>query len=157
LIESMWLSERIKFAGEAAGVRNVRLLGAGPPADLESLAMSLTAPSPHGSGNGHAADARDEAGKPTSRRGQAIGIDVFDLRTWTPNGGGTGLVLVSPIALKRNHLVDVNRLLGVSRAPIVGLITYEDRDRPAGQRQLDEIVAQAKSWSRPRLKPRSPR
>jgi hypothetical protein len=108
--------------------------------------MSLT--------NGHRSDSGN--GKPV-QRGDAVAIDVFDLRTWSANGGGTGLVLVSPVALKRNQLVDVNRLLGVSPAPVVGLITYERRDRAPGQRQLDEKVAQAKNWSRDHLKLRSPR
>ena len=154
------LCERIRFAVEAAGVKSVRLLSAGPPADLESLAMSLTVRARSDSGNGQPIEATDEPTAPAEARGgrpgRAVGIDVFDLRTWSTNGGGTGLVLVSPIALKKNHLVDVNRVLGVSRAPVVGLITYERRDRAPGQRQLDEIVSQAKTWSRRHLKSRSP-
>ena len=160
VVESLWLSERIRFAVEAAGVKSVRLLSAGPPADLESLAMSLTVRARSDSGNGQPIEATDEPTAPAEARGgrpgRAVGIDVFDLRTWSTNGGGTGLVLVSPIALKKNHLVDVNRVLGVSRAPVVGLITYERRDRAPGQRQLDEIVSQAKTWSRRHLKSRSP-
>ena len=122
--------------------------------------MSLTVRARSDSGNGQPIEATDEPTAPAEARGgrpgRAVGIDVFDLRTWSTNGGGTGLVLVSPIALKKNHLVDVNRVLGVSRAPVVGLITYERRDRAPGQRQLDEIVSQAKTWSRRHLKSRSP-
>ena len=79
-IESMWLSERIKFAVEVAGVKNVRLLGAGPPADLETLAMSLREEDQNSSGNGRPAGAKDEPADRAmkSRRGQGVGIDVFD-------------------------------------------------------------------------------
>ena len=144
-IESMWLSERIKFAVEVAGVKNVRLLGAGPPADLETLAMSLREEDQNSSGNGRPAGAKDEPADRAmkSRRGQGVGIDVFDLQTWSRNGGGTGLVLVCPNALKKTHLEDANRLIGVSGAPIVGLITYTRRT--PGQRWLGEMVAQAKT------------
>ncbi|MFY9581058.1 MAG: hypothetical protein WAQ33_17235 [Gaiellaceae bacterium] len=161
-VDSMWLSERIRFAVEAAGVTSVRLLGAGPPADLESLAASLTvhARPGVGAGNGDASEAKGESATPAkprgSRRERAVGIDVFDLRKWSSNGGGTGLVLVSPNALKKSHLEDANRLMGISGAPVVGLITYEGRDRPPGQRQLDEVVSQARTWSRTHLKHRPP-
>jgi hypothetical protein len=56
-------------------------------------------------------------------------IDVFDLHTWSPNGGGGGLVLVSPLTLKKEDLVEANRLLELSRLPVLGLITY-DGERP---------------------------
>jgi hypothetical protein len=52
-------------------------------------------------------------------------IDVFDLHTWSPNGGGGGVVLVSPLALKKEDLVEANRLLELSRLPVLGLITYD--------------------------------
>ena len=51
------------------------------------------------------------------------------LHTWSPNGGGAGLVLVSPHALKKEDLIEANRLLELSRLPVLGLITY-DGERP---------------------------
>lgn len=156
IVDSMWLSEQIRLAVKASGVRDVRLLSAGPPADLESLATSLTVALDVLRQNGQPTQADDESTAPAKRRPRNVGINVFDLRTWSPNGGGTGLVLVSPIALKRNELVDVNRLLGMSRVPVIGLITY-DRDRVRGQRQIDTIVSHAKTWSRRHVQPPSPR
>jgi capsular polysaccharide biosynthesis protein len=170
MVDSMWLSERIRLAVEAAGVRNVRLLGAGPPADLKSLAQSLRDRAPSVDVNGSAdlgprvqmnlaAEPEHEStpAAPARRkaRRRAVGIDVFDVSTWSPNGDGNGLLLVSPIALKRDQLVDINRLLGISRAQIIGVITYQPVRTP-GQQQLDAIVAQARTWSRKRVQLRSP-
>jgi capsular polysaccharide biosynthesis protein len=174
MVDSMWLSERIRLAVEAAGVRNVRLLGAGPPADLKSLAMSLRDRAPSVAAGAKASNGSADLGAraqmnpaaepehesrpaaPARRkaRRQAVEIEVFDVSTWSPNGGGTGLVLVSPIALKRDQLVDINRLLGISRGQIIGLITYEPVRTPA-QQQFDAIVSQARTWSRKRVQLRS--
>jgi capsular polysaccharide biosynthesis protein len=174
MVDSMWLSERIRLAIEAAGVRNVRLVGAGPPADLKSLAMSLTDADRSGAkaasaSNGSAdLDVRaqtkqpDRAGDestpaaaaPKRGRRREVAIDVLDLRTWSPNGGGTGLILVSPSTLKRDQLVDINRLLQISRAPIIGLITYEPGRTPR-PRQFDAIVSQARTLSRKHAQLRS--
>ncbi len=162
MVDSMWLNERIKLASEAAGVRDVRLVGAGPAADLKSLVTSLKQGGRPGAGDPEAArSAHAENGSKTTgaarRKGHRpdVAIDVFDLRTWTPNGGGTGLVLVSPISLKKNQLDNINRVLVVSRAPVIGLITYEPGGTP-GQRQLEGIVSQAKTWSRKHAQVRSP-
>jgi hypothetical protein len=159
IMDSMWLTERIRLASEAAGVHDVRLVGAGPPTDLTSLVTSLRDGRP--SGDGAAETGRGENGSATprttrrQRRPQHLGIDVFDLRTWSPNGGGTGLVLVSPTALTKHQLDDINRVLVVSRAPVIGLITYEDGGTP-GRRQFESIVSQAKTWSRKYAQVHSP-
>jgi hypothetical protein len=159
IVDSMWLNERIRLASEAAGVREVRLVGAGPAADLRSLVASLRDSGPAGApepaGRAPAANGSTTTGA-ARRKGprQEVSIDVFDLRTWSPNGGGTGLVLVSPISLKKNQLDDINRVLVVSRAPVIGLITYEPGGT-LGQRQFGGIVSQAKTWSRTHAQVRS--
>lgn len=159
MVDSMWLSERIRLASEAAGVHDVRLVGAGPPADLRSLVASLRNGGPADAAAARSAQTENGSATPGAVRKEArpgdFGIDVFDLRTWSPNGGGTGLVLVSPNALKKNQLEDISRVLVVSRAPVIGLITYERGGTP-GQRQLGDIVLQAKTWSRKRAPVRSP-
>jgi hypothetical protein len=55
-----------------------------------------------------------------------VAVDVFDVHTWSPNGGHEGLAVVSPITLKQDDVVDANRLLELSRLPVLGLITYEN-------------------------------
>jgi capsular polysaccharide biosynthesis protein len=122
------LADRIRLAGETSDVHGVWLVGAGPTVDLRSLAVALTAP--NGDSNG---------GRNGSSRAPRIG--VFDLHTWSPNGGGGGLVLVSPLALKKEDLVEANRLLELSRLPVLGLITYDgERPRRSAQRRVAKTV-----------------
>jgi len=76
-------------------------------------------------------------------------IDVFDLHTWSPNGGGEGLVLVSPLALKKHDLIATNRLLELSRLPVLGLITYDGErprrpSRPSADAVAKSVTAQAR-------------
>jgi capsular polysaccharide biosynthesis protein len=119
-VDTTSLADRIRLAGETSDVHGVWLVGAGPTVDLRSLAVALT--TPNGDSNGRA----NGGGNGSSRVPM---IDVFDLHTWSPNGGGGGVVLVSPLALKKEDLVEANRLLELSRLPVLGLITY-DGERP---------------------------
>ena len=86
-------------------------------------------------------------GQQPDRRTREIAIEVFDVHTWSPNGGGTGLVVVSPTALKKTSVDDVNRLRGLSQLPILGLVTYEP-DHSLRQRQFEGVALQTKNWSR---------
>jgi hypothetical protein len=71
---------------------------------------------------------------------------VFDPHTWSPNGAGAALVLVLPSALKKNDIADANRLVALSRLPVLGVITYKRTRSPrANQRPLDTVVLLAKN------------
>jgi uncharacterized protein involved in exopolysaccharide biosynthesis len=119
-VDTTSLADRIRLAGETSDVHGVWLVGAGPTVDLRSLAVALT--TPNGDSKGRANGGRNGSSR-------APMIDVFDPHTWSPNGGGGGLVLVSPLALKKEDLVEANCLLELSRLPVLGLITY-DGERP---------------------------
>jgi hypothetical protein len=132
------LADRIRLAGEASDVHGVSLIGAGPTVDLGSLAVALThTGSSNGGDNG--SPSATKAAKDLHASG--LTIDVFDLHTWSPNGGGSGLVLVSPLALKKEDLVETNRLLELSRMPVLGLITYDgERPRRPSQPAAGSVV-----------------
>jgi hypothetical protein len=116
------LADRIRLAGEGSRVHGVWLVGAGPSVDLRSLAVALT--------RSRDSNGSSRAPKPArDLHAQGVTIDVFDEHTWSPNGGGVGAVLVSPHALKKEDLIETNRLLELSRLPVLGLITY-DGERP---------------------------
>ena len=121
-VDTTSLADRIRLAGEGSEVHGVWLVGAGPSVDLRSLAVALTR-----SGNSNGSSRAPKAARDVHARG--VTIDVFDLHTWSPNGGGAGVVLVSPQALKKEDLIETNRLLELSRLPVLGLITY-DGERP---------------------------
>jgi hypothetical protein len=121
-VDTTSLADRIRLAGEGSQVHGVWLVGAGPPVDLRSLAVALTR-----SGNSNGSSRAPKAARDVHAHG--VTIDVFDVHTWSPNGGGAGVVLVSPEALRKEDLIETNRLLELSRLPVLGLITY-DGDRP---------------------------
>jgi hypothetical protein len=147
LVGTTSLADRIRFAGEASDVHGVWLIGAGPTVDLRSFAVALTrAGDSNGAGNGSSRAPKAAKGLPA----RGVTIDVFDLHTWSPNGAGAGLVLVSPVALKKEDLVETNRLLELSRLPVLGLITYDGElprrpSRPAVVTVAKSIAAVAES------------
>lgn len=98
------LRDRIRVAGAGAGVDRIRLLAADPSVDLDPLAAALA--------NGD--------------RSRDVAVDVFDIHTWSPNGGGEGVAIVSPTALKQEDLVDANRVLALSKLPVLGVISYKN-------------------------------
>jgi capsular polysaccharide biosynthesis protein len=105
-------------------------------------------PGPHAATQVPAARRRSRRpGQPLDRRTRDIAVDVFDVHTRPSNGGGTGLVVVSPTALKKTSVDDVNRLLALSRLHILGLVTYEP-DHSLRQRPFEGATLQAKNWSR---------
>jgi capsular polysaccharide biosynthesis protein len=104
--ELVRLRDRVRVAGEAAGVHRVRLLAAGSSVDVSSIASALA--------NGQSPDSRD------------VVVDIFDIHTWSPNGGGEGLAVVAPTALKQEDLADANRVLTLSKLPVLGVITYQN-------------------------------
>jgi len=127
------LADRIRLAGEGSQVHGVWLVGAGPSVDLRSLAVALTR-----SGDSNGSSRAPKAANDLRARG--VTIDVFDVHTWSPNGGGAGVVLVSPLALKKEDLIETNQLLELSRLPVLGLITYDgERPRRPGPPPVDPI------------------
>lgn len=148
--ETSSLADRIRMAGEGSQVHGVWLVGAGPSVDLRSLAVALTRSGEFNGSSRVPKTAKD-------LHGPGVTIDVFDVRTWSPNGGGAGVVLVSPHALKKEDLIEANRLLELSRLPVLGLITYDgepprrpvplpvDRDSQPPQQRGPEKVASSSS------------
>jgi capsular polysaccharide biosynthesis protein len=128
------LRDRVRVAGEAAGVDCVRLLAAGPSVDLKTLATALA--------NGRGPRPQPPHPPKTTRRSRPhvhdVTVDVFDVHTWSPNGAREGLAVVSPVALKQGDVMDANRLLGLSKLPVLGVITYENATslRGASARKL---------------------
>jgi hypothetical protein len=90
-----------------------------------------------------------EAGSPpaptgsstSGARGRTVPINVFDPHTWSPNGTGAALVLVLPGALKKNVITDANRLVALSRLPVLGVITYKRARSPKANRHpLGKVI-----------------
>ena len=111
------IGARLRLAAQAAEVGNVALLAAGPDVDLDRLAESLSSSAaggvptnPSESATGHARTLRIGRFRPES--------------TLSNNGRRSGLVLVSPTALKKAELSDIANLLKLSQLPLLGLITY---------------------------------
>jgi capsular polysaccharide biosynthesis protein len=100
---------RLRLATRAAGVTNVGLMAAGRrEIDLGGLAERFDL---NGS-NGHS-------------ESQSGSVRPFDLHSASlVNGSTTGLVLVSPDALKKAQLDEVKDLLRVSPGPLLGVLTY---------------------------------
>jgi capsular polysaccharide biosynthesis protein len=117
---------RLQLAASAKGVQGVGLVAARRDLDLNELAKQMDAvwfdasvlPSLVGGG---AAESEAEERGPEGR-----------IRPFNPqqlalgNGGGTGLVLVSPLTLKKAELDEVMHLLRMSPAPLVGVVTYAE-------------------------------
>ena len=111
---------RLRLAAEAAHVRNVALVSAGPNVDLhrlaESLGTSRAAGTPSTTRNGDS-DARANL--------RPLRIGAFNPESPPFNNGvRSGLVLVSPTALKKTELSDIAYLLKASHLPLLGVITY---------------------------------
>jgi uncharacterized protein involved in exopolysaccharide biosynthesis len=106
---------RLRLATKAAGVKSVGLMAVRPPElDVPALAERFAANGSNGSKLERSADVR-----------------AFDVRSSSLfNGSATGLVLVSPDALKKNELDEVKELLRVAPGPLLGVVTY----RPPGGR-----------------------
>jgi capsular polysaccharide biosynthesis protein len=134
---------RLRLAAEAAQVGNVALVSAGPNIDLHRMAGSLRSSPAAGAhiatGNG------ESSGTP----------DVHPLRigAFNPesppfnNGARSGLVLVSPSALKKTELRDIAYLLKASHLPLLGVITYaspESRLRREVKSRINLLKGEAK-------------
>jgi capsular polysaccharide biosynthesis protein len=112
---------RLRLAAEAAKVRNVTMVTAGPGVDLSDLADSL---------NASAAAEKPKVNGRSSGHSHALRIGSFDPENPPFNNGSrTGLVLVSPSALKKTELSDVEHLLQASQLPLLGVITYRTQER----------------------------
>ena len=128
--ETNLVAARIRLAAKAAGLRNVRLLTIGPNVRLQRLADHLdSADRLHSIGSDQPSWGVDHQ---VGREPQTTGtldrprIQPFDVHSVSKvNQVKSGLVLVSPTALKKTELVDVNHLLRVMLLPQLGLITYK--------------------------------
>ena len=100
---------KLRMATKAAGVKSVGLMAVRPPElDVPALAKRFAT---NGSNGGSLV--------------QPESVRPFDVESSSLfNGAATGLVLVSPDALKRTELDEVKELLRVAPGPLLGVITY---------------------------------
>jgi capsular polysaccharide biosynthesis protein len=116
------IGARVRLAAEAAGVRNVALFAAGPGVDLDRLADSLRSSAAAG-----AVETNGNRSRSRNGHGRALRIGRFTPESPPLNNGTrSGLILVSPTAVKKTELSDVVHLLKVSALPLLGLITYAE-------------------------------
>jgi hypothetical protein len=117
---------RLQLAARTRHVESIGLVGARRGSDLDQLAERMNAVwldravlTPAGDHAGDAGAQAATAGVPTPH------VRPFNAQQLAlSNGGGMGLVLVSPPALKKSELDDVMHLLRMSPAPLVGVVTY---------------------------------
>jgi hypothetical protein len=115
------IGARLRLAAEAAGVGNVALLATGSDVDLDTVTTSLRASA--------GAKPAQRNGAPPAPPGlhEPAKLRIAPFEPTDPpfnNGRRSGLVLVSPTALKKTDLADVSHLLKASNLPLLGLITY---------------------------------
>jgi hypothetical protein len=118
----------LRLAAAAAGVGNVGLVAIGANVDLDRLAARLQARSMGAAGQ----NAPGAAGGPAAYGHPEHGLPVCHVKPFAPhnaslNGGGTGVILVSPMKLKKAELRDTSHLLSVTPFPVLGLITHTSR------------------------------
>jgi capsular polysaccharide biosynthesis protein len=143
------VAARVRLAAKGAGRRSVVLLSAPDELDLRSLAVALDAapanaggdctlvgahgPTPGGGGAGALQGDAEQATAmraietpPTSRSRSRIRIRSFEAASSSQasNGSVGGLVVIAPTSVKRTKLAGVKHLLRVSRAPLLGIVTY---------------------------------
>jgi uncharacterized protein involved in exopolysaccharide biosynthesis len=121
------IAARLRLSARAAGVRRVGLMAARQDIDLNALAWELDAfvasPAPELALAGSAPAGAGAEQEPHPRLGPRV--RPFDIRESSlSNGGGTGLALVFPTALKKTELESVRHLLRVSPGPLLGVVTY---------------------------------
>jgi hypothetical protein len=118
---------RLQLAARAKGVENIGLVAAQRGLDLDDLAKRMDAVWFDGAVltslvGARGVEAGAEAGPPSGTSARVRPFNAQQLAL--SNGGGTGLVLVSPPTLKKTELDDVMHLLRMSPAPLVGVITH---------------------------------
>lgn len=121
------IAARLRLAAKARGVRDIGLLPIRRNLDVRRLAELL---------DEHSVAApvlASVVGSPAGPQAETVIEDIarcrirpFDVRSSTlgRNGRATGLVLVSPTAIKKTELDEIKHLLRMSPGPVVGLITY---------------------------------
>jgi uncharacterized protein involved in exopolysaccharide biosynthesis len=97
--------DRLQLAARARHVESIGLVGARPGLDLDPLVEAASAHAP----------------TPQVRPFNAQQLAVS-------NGGGMGLVIVSPPVLKKSELDDIVHLLRMSPAPLAGVVTYSPEE-----------------------------
>jgi capsular polysaccharide biosynthesis protein len=116
---------RLQLAARAMGVDSIGLVAARRGLDLDALAKRMNAVWFDSSVLtvlvGGPEEAGAEAEAPSSRTSHVRPFNAQQLAL--SDGGGTGLVLVSPPTLKKNELDSTIHLLRMSPAPLVGVIT----------------------------------
>jgi capsular polysaccharide biosynthesis protein len=136
------IAARVGLAAEATALKNVALLGGGPPVDLRPLAgrlqaefpLDTPAPAQEATRQAFVSDwGGSVAGVPLASPTLALSrkirgelrIQPFSLEKGSMNNGSpAGLILVLPTAIKKAELAEVGHLLTVVHMPLLGVITY---------------------------------
>ena len=136
------IAARVGLAAEATALKNVALLGGGPPVDLGPLAgrlqaefpLDTPAPAQEATRQAFVSDwGGSVAGVPLASPTLALSrkirgelrIQPFSLEKGSMNNGSpAGLILVLPTAIKKAELAEVGHLLTVVHMPLLGVITY---------------------------------
>jgi capsular polysaccharide biosynthesis protein/uncharacterized coiled-coil protein SlyX len=153
------LSLMLRLAAKGAGVRRISLLPAEPIPELDVIAKELETAANHPVDAGWsvedpvaAAYAGGHLASPVeavARR--AVGAAPLHVRPFgidfamSTNGAATGVVVLAPRSLRRARIVELNHLLSITPAPILGLITYSPHRPwrwPSRWRRGDECTAQ---------------
>jgi capsular polysaccharide biosynthesis protein len=133
------LSLVLRLAAKGAGVRHVSLLAAEPFPELGVIAKHVEAaanragdigapapePIPTAQVGGHVAPPSLEAMARRAVKAPRVYVRPFGIDFPTAsNGAGTGIAVVAPRSLRRSQIVELNHLLSIMPAPVLGLITY---------------------------------
>jgi capsular polysaccharide biosynthesis protein len=128
----------LRLAAKGAGVRRISLLAAEPFPELGAISEQLEeaangpvevgAPAQdvaavHAGGRGTAPSL--EAVARRAARGAPVRVRPFGFEfAMSTNGAATGVAILAPRSLRRSEIVNLNHLLSIMPAPVLGLITY---------------------------------
>jgi len=135
------LALMLRLAAKGAGVRRISLLAAEPFPELATVSEQLEAAAnspaelgaPAGAVTAVHAGGRVAAPSLEAMTRRAVGGAPVRVRPFgiefamSNNGAATGVAVVAPRSLRRSEIVNLNHLLSITPAPVLGLITYSPR------------------------------
>ena len=174
--ELPWLRWQLGAQAKRSGVATVELTTAGPSLDLEPLSLALLDASPpqqRGSsrsksrhrgetgGNGGAiANGGTNSNGDDPASAAAGSVPVLDIRVLDRTDrlsfhttGSAGIVVVTPMVIKRTEMDSAKDLLGLTGWPAVGVIAY--RRKPRGLARGHRPAAKAKTAKTEKPQPKA--